>query len=113
MPRMCGRAGSLMARNTLSQRPSETMLEFVSLEARDRSRAAVSRLPFLAAVLLAWVTVPIGSERLRLAVTSGQTASAGLAVRHAGEPLESVLGRADHALYDDKAYGRDHVRAAA
>jgi diguanylate cyclase (GGDEF)-like protein len=53
------------------------------------------------------------TERLRLAVTGGQTASAGLAVRYAGEPLESVLGRADHALYDAKAYGRDHVRAAA
>jgi diguanylate cyclase (GGDEF)-like protein len=53
------------------------------------------------------------TERLRLAVTGGQTASAGLAVRHAGEPLESVLGRADHALYDAKAYGRDHVRRAA
>jgi diguanylate cyclase (GGDEF)-like protein len=53
------------------------------------------------------------TERLRLAVTGGQTASAGLAVRHPGEPLESVLGRADHALYDAKAYGRDHVRAAA
>ncbi len=53
------------------------------------------------------------TERLRLAVTDGQTASAGLAVRHAAEPLESVLGRADHALYDAKAYGRDHVRTAA
>jgi diguanylate cyclase (GGDEF)-like protein len=53
------------------------------------------------------------TERLRMAVTDGQTASAGLAVRHPGEPLESVMGRADHALYDAKAYGRDHVRAAA
>ncbi|HEX3830715.1 MAG TPA: hypothetical protein VHW04_02030 [Solirubrobacteraceae bacterium] len=53
------------------------------------------------------------TERLRLAVTGGQTASAGLAARHPGEPLESVLGRADHALNDAKAYGRDHVRAAA
>ena len=53
------------------------------------------------------------TERLRLAVTGGQTASAGLAVRYSGEPLDSVLGRADHALYDAKAYGRDHIRAAA
>jgi diguanylate cyclase (GGDEF)-like protein len=53
------------------------------------------------------------TERLRVAVTDGQTASAGLAIRHPGEPLESVMGRADHALYDAKAYGRDHVRAAA
>jgi diguanylate cyclase (GGDEF)-like protein len=53
------------------------------------------------------------TERLRVAVTGGQTASAGLAIRHPGEPLESVMGRADHALYDAKAYGRDHVRAAA
>lgn len=53
------------------------------------------------------------TERLRVAVAGGQTASAGLAVRHPGEPLESVLERADQALYDAKAYGRDHVRAAA
>ena len=38
------------------------MLEFVSLEARDRSRVVVNRLPFLAAVLLAWIAVPIGSS---------------------------------------------------
>jgi diguanylate cyclase (GGDEF)-like protein len=53
------------------------------------------------------------TERLRVAVTGGQTASAGLAVRRPGEPLESVLGRADHALYDAKAAGRDHARTAA
>jgi diguanylate cyclase (GGDEF)-like protein len=53
------------------------------------------------------------TERLRQAVTEGQTASAGLAVRRPGEPMESLLGRADHALYDAKAYGRDHSRTAA
>jgi diguanylate cyclase (GGDEF)-like protein len=53
------------------------------------------------------------TERLRVAVTSGQTASAGLAMRRPGEPLDSVLGRADHALYDAKASGRDHARTAA
>jgi diguanylate cyclase (GGDEF)-like protein len=53
------------------------------------------------------------TERLRLAVSDDQTCSAGLAVRRDGEPLQSVLGRADHALYDAKADGRDHSRTAA
>jgi diguanylate cyclase (GGDEF)-like protein len=53
------------------------------------------------------------TERLRQAVTDNQTCSAGLAVRRDGEPLQSVLARADHALYDAKAYGRDHSRTAA
>lgn len=53
------------------------------------------------------------TERLRQAVTEDETCSAGLAVRRRGEPIESVLARADHALYDAKAYGRDHSRTAA
>jgi diguanylate cyclase (GGDEF)-like protein len=53
------------------------------------------------------------TERLRRAVTDGQTASAGLAIRSPGEPLEAVMVRADQALYDAKAYGRDHARTAA
>jgi diguanylate cyclase (GGDEF)-like protein len=53
------------------------------------------------------------TERLRESVTDGQTCSAGVAVRRPGELFEAVVGRADHALYDAKAGGRDHVRAAA
>ena len=53
------------------------------------------------------------TERLRESVAEGQTCSAGVAVRRPGEPFESVVGRADHALYDAKAGGRDHQRAAA
>ncbi len=53
------------------------------------------------------------AERLRQAITDGQTASAGLAVPRPGEPLESVMGRADHALYEAKASGRNQSRTAA
>jgi diguanylate cyclase (GGDEF)-like protein len=51
-------------------------------------------------------------ERLRAAVTEQQTCSVGIAVRRPAEPFESVLGRADDALYDAKAAGRDLARAA-
>jgi diguanylate cyclase (GGDEF)-like protein len=52
------------------------------------------------------------TERLREAVTEKQTCSAGIAVRRPGEPFESVIARADQALYDAKAAGRDLARAA-
>jgi diguanylate cyclase (GGDEF)-like protein len=52
------------------------------------------------------------TERLRDAITDQQTCSAGIAVRRAGEPFDSVIGRADHALYDAKAAGRDLALSA-
>jgi hypothetical protein len=67
------------------------MLEVVSLEARDRSRAAVNRLPFFAAALPAWVAVPIGSSLHwgSYAVATGMLALvAVLGLRAARAPLE-------------------------
>jgi diguanylate cyclase (GGDEF)-like protein len=52
------------------------------------------------------------AERLRRSVTHGQTCCVGLAQRRPGESIESVVGRADQALYDAKAAGRDLARAA-
>ncbi len=52
------------------------------------------------------------TERLRTAITEGQTCSAGLAARRPGEPIESVLGRADRALYEAKTAGGDRARTA-
>jgi diguanylate cyclase (GGDEF)-like protein len=52
------------------------------------------------------------TERLRAATAGGRTCSAGLATRRPGEPFESVVARADHALYEAKAAGRDVARAA-
>lgn len=51
-------------------------------------------------------------ERLRSLVPYGQTCSAGLATREPGEPSESVMARADEALYAAKADGRDRVAVA-
>jgi diguanylate cyclase (GGDEF)-like protein len=51
-------------------------------------------------------------ERLRRAVSHGQTCSAGLAVQRGSEPVEAVIGRADIALYDAKRDGRDLARIA-
>ena len=51
--------------------------------------------------------------RLRAAVTHGQTCSAGLALRGDGEPVQTLIGRADAALYAAKRAGRDLARAAA
>jgi diguanylate cyclase (GGDEF)-like protein len=53
------------------------------------------------------------TERLRGLVTNDQTCSVGLAVRRADESVEAVLSRADRALYDAKASGRDRACAAA
>ena len=52
-------------------------------------------------------------ERLRSAVTHEQTCSAGLAVQRRTESVESVIGRADIALYAAKRDGRDLARTAA
>jgi diguanylate cyclase (GGDEF)-like protein len=51
-------------------------------------------------------------ERLRRAVTHEQTCSAGLAVQRGTESVESVIGRADVALYAAKRDGRDLARTA-
>jgi diguanylate cyclase (GGDEF)-like protein len=52
------------------------------------------------------------TERLRDRVTNGQTASVGLTLRRGEEPIDSVLSRADRALYDAKATGRDRAYAS-
>ena len=52
------------------------------------------------------------AERLRVGVTHEQTCCVGLAQRRGGESIESVVRRADQALYDAKAAGRDLARAA-
>jgi diguanylate cyclase (GGDEF)-like protein len=52
------------------------------------------------------------AERLRVAVTHEQTCCVGLAQRRDGESIDSVVRRADQALYDAKAAGRDLARAA-
>jgi diguanylate cyclase (GGDEF)-like protein len=51
-------------------------------------------------------------ERLRRAVTHEQTCSAGLAIQRGTESVESVIGRADVALYAAKRDGRDLARTA-
>jgi diguanylate cyclase (GGDEF)-like protein len=48
-------------------------------------------------------------ERLRAATAADQTCSAGLARWDLTEPAESLLSRADMALYEAKAEGRDRV----
>ncbi len=52
-------------------------------------------------------------ERLRRAVTHQQTCSAGLAIQRSTESVESVISRADVALYAAKRDGRDLSRTAA
>ena len=52
---------------------------------------------------------PVIHEGAKLSVT----ASIGLAERTAGEPVDSVLRRADAALYEAKSQGRDRVVAAS
>jgi diguanylate cyclase (GGDEF)-like protein len=49
-------------------------------------------------------------ERLRGTVMQGRTCSAGLAVRAPRESAEAVIARADRALYQAKAEGRDRTR---
>jgi diguanylate cyclase (GGDEF)-like protein len=52
-------------------------------------------------------------ERLRACIPEDRTASAGLAVRAPGESAEELLVRADAALYEAKALGRDRTRVSA
>ncbi|HZO35763.1 MAG TPA: sensor domain-containing diguanylate cyclase [Solirubrobacteraceae bacterium] len=52
-------------------------------------------------------------ERLRALVPYGQTCSAGFAVRRRGESAEGLMARADAALYEAKANGRDRARMSA
>jgi diguanylate cyclase (GGDEF)-like protein len=52
-------------------------------------------------------------ERLRGCVSQGRTCSAGLAVRKLGESAESVISRADRALYEAKARGRNRACISA
>ncbi len=51
-------------------------------------------------------------ERLRLATPDGQTCSAGIATWDGMEAAESLVGRADQALYAAKSAGRDRTVAA-
>ena len=48
-------------------------------------------------------------ERLRARVTQDRTCSAGVAVRRRDESSDSVIARADRALYDAKRAGRDRA----
>jgi diguanylate cyclase (GGDEF)-like protein len=48
-------------------------------------------------------------ERLRQSMPAQQTVSAGIAVRNDGETPEQLLSRADQALYEAKASGRDRA----
>jgi diguanylate cyclase (GGDEF)-like protein len=52
-------------------------------------------------------------ERLRQCVSEDRTCSAGIAVRIADEPSESVIARADRALYRAKDSGRDRAFVSA
>ena len=49
------------------------------------------------------------AERIRAAVTSGQTCSVGLAQWTRRESAEALMARADRALYEAKRAGRDRV----
>ncbi|HWD74713.1 MAG TPA: sensor domain-containing diguanylate cyclase [Solirubrobacteraceae bacterium] len=49
------------------------------------------------------------TERLRCLVSGGWTCSAGVAVAQPGEDAEAVVARADRALYEAKARGRDRI----
>lgn len=51
------------------------------------------------------------AEQLRCGVPAGQTCSIGLAVARPGESADSIMRRADAALYQAKREGRDRVVA--
>lgn len=53
------------------------------------------------------------TERLRRRVSHNRTCSAGLALTLAGDTADTVVARADRALYDAKSSGRDQTRVAA
>jgi diguanylate cyclase (GGDEF)-like protein len=52
------------------------------------------------------------TERLRGSVSDNWTCSAGIAVGEPGESADAVIARADRALYEAKAAGRDRTRLA-
>jgi diguanylate cyclase (GGDEF)-like protein/PAS domain S-box-containing protein len=52
-------------------------------------------------------------ERLRASIPEGQTCSAGVAYWDGSESPESLVGRADAALYEAKRAGRDRIITAA
>ena len=52
-------------------------------------------------------------ERLRARVPYGQTCSAGVVARRPGETIDSLMGRADEALYASKQGGRDRITVGA
>jgi diguanylate cyclase (GGDEF)-like protein len=52
-------------------------------------------------------------ERLREYMVSGQTCSAGIAMWDGEEPADRLVSRADSALYEAKAAGRDRSVAAS
>ena len=54
-------------------------------------------------------TIAEVTERLRRSVSNGGTCSAGVAVGAPGESSDAVVARADQALYEAKAGGRDRV----
>jgi diguanylate cyclase (GGDEF)-like protein len=51
------------------------------------------------------------ADRLRRSVPAGQTCSIGLAVARPGESADSIMRRADAALYQAKREGRDRIVA--
>ncbi len=53
------------------------------------------------------------TERLRRRVSGGRTCSAGIAVAAPEDDAEAVIARADRALYEAKAGGRDRVHVTA
>jgi diguanylate cyclase (GGDEF)-like protein len=52
------------------------------------------------------------TERLRTSVSDNWTCSAGIAVGEPGESPDAVIARADRALYEAKAGGRDRTQLA-
>jgi diguanylate cyclase (GGDEF)-like protein len=53
------------------------------------------------------------TERLRGSVSDGWTCSAGIAVGRPEESAEDIIARADVALYEAKAAGRDRIHFAS
>ncbi len=53
------------------------------------------------------------TDRLRRCVSGGRTCSAGITVAAPGEDAETIVARADRALYEAKAAGRDRVHLTA
>ncbi|MFZ1996235.1 MAG: sensor domain-containing diguanylate cyclase [Solirubrobacteraceae bacterium] len=58
-------------------------------------------------------TATEATDRLRRSVSENWTCSAGIAVGRPGETAEEIIARADAALYEAKAAGRDRTHFAA